>query len=963
MRSLRTCLLMAILLLSVGAYAQKKCLVIFGVNDRITYAPIDGASIELLNDSTKVEFKTISQQDGTYRLEFDYRAGEYTVIVDKEGYSTGIHHFTMGQYRNSIVGAGTLFMEKEKEVKLKEVTVRATRIKMVMRGDTIVYDADAFNLAEGSMLDALVEQLPGAELKDGQIRVNGKLIESLMLNGEDFFAGNPKIALQNLPAYTVKHIKVYDRAANDDYLKGAMAQKLDTEEHMVMDVRLKKKYSRGFISNIDVGYGIPENRYRAKAFGLGYFSRSRIAAFANINNIKDTQMGGTGGNWNGGWAQEGEMDLSMGGLDYLFSKGKFKYSGNATLTHENPVVQRKTSTMSFYDTGDIYGRSFEENTDKKLHLMSKHHLEYSGDNIYMEVNPSLDYMHNKYSRFFRTANFSAAPMEDYRLQSLDSVFAPSWQTSRYASLLLNRQHRHQLGTHDWIIAEADAKATISLPQWGSDNIKLWADGNYRKDDNEAAISFNRLYGTLGNGENTLQSTDYASRTYTVSGGASYMWWYSPYQAERMKSWIVVPSLEAGRQYYDRVNTIHQLHQPFADGDASSGIIPPSAISPEQLMIDRANSYNSIFTQDNYKPGIEVVYLYVPSLNSGVQYTYGASLSDNMLNEHLEYQKSNIDTTLSRFTHSLRPKAYFKYRENNSKRTTQLQLSYSYNTALPSIYNRLRQTDSTDPLNIRTDNPNLHRSQTHSVDFSYNRFNKTNYHNISVSAGYRRTDRAIANAKHYDRTTGVSTWRPENINGNWNANASLNYSMPFGSGKAFQLSSNTAGSFIHSVDYASDSEALERSEVNNLSLSENVSLTYKLGRHSIGAQVGLSWWHSRSARTGFEGFDALNISGGVNATVNLPYNWQLATDINVLTRTGYTDTNLNTTNCVWNAAVSKTLLKGNLVLRLNAVDLLDQISNVQHTVNAQGQTETWVNSLPRYAMLHVIYKLNIMPMKK
>ncbi len=954
---------MAILLLSVGAYAQKKCLVIFGVNDRITYAPIDGASIELLNDSTKVEFKTISQQDGTYRLEFDYRAGEYTVIVDKEGYSTGIHHFTMGQYRNSIVGAGTLFMEKEKEVKLKEVTVRATRIKMVMRGDTIVYDADAFNLAEGSMLDALVEQLPGAELKDGQIRVNGKLIESLMLNGEDFFAGNPKIALQNLPAYTVKHIKVYDRAANDDYLKGAMAQKLDTEEHMVMDVRLKKKYSRGFISNIDVGYGIPENRYRAKAFGLGYFSRSRIAAFANINNIKDTQMGGTGGNWNGGWAQEGEMDLSMGGLDYLFSKGKFKYSGNATLTHENPVVQRKTSTMSFYDTGDIYGRSFEENTDKKLHLMSKHHLEYSGDNVYMEVNPSLDYMHNKYSRFFRTANFSAAPMEDYRLQSLDSIFAPSWQTSRYASLLLNRQHRHQLGTHDWLIAEADAKATISLPQWGSDNIKLWADGNYRKDDNEAAISFNRLYGTLGNGENTLQSTDYASRTYTVSGGASYMWWYSPYQAERMKSWIIVPSLEAGRQYYDRANTIHQLHQPFADGDASSGIIPPSAISPEQLMIDRANSYNSIFTQDNYKPGIEVVYLYVPSLNSGVQYTYGASLSDNMLNEHLEYQKSSIDTMLSRFTHSLRPKAYFKYRENNSKRTTQLQLSYSYNTALPSIYNRLRQTDSTDPLNIRTDNPNLHRSQTHSVDFSYNRFNKANYHNIAVNAGYRRTDRAIANAKHYDRTTGVSTWRPENINGNWSTNASLNYSMPFGSGKAFLLSSNTAGSFIHSVDYASDSEALERSEVNNLSLSENVSLTYKLGRHSIGAQVGLSWWHSRSARTGFEGFDALNISGGINATVNLPYNWQLATDINVLTRTGYTDTNLNTTNCVWNAAVSKTLLKGNLVLRLNAVDLLDQISNVQHTVNAQGQTETWINSLPRYAMLHVIYKLNIMPMKK
>ena len=81
-----------------------------------------------------------------------------------------------------------------------------------MSGDTIVYNADAFNLAEGSMLDALVSRLPGAQLtKDGQIYVNGKLIESLLINGRDFFTGNPKMALENLPSYTVNKIKVYKR--------------------------------------------------------------------------------------------------------------------------------------------------------------------------------------------------------------------------------------------------------------------------------------------------------------------------------------------------------------------------------------------------------------------------------------------------------------------------------------------------------------------------------------------------------------------------------------------------------------------------------------------------------------------------------------------------------------------------------------------------------------------------------
>lgn len=87
-------------------------------------------------------------------------------------------------------------MKKIKTRQLKEAVVRATHIKMVTRGDTVVYDAAAFDLAEGSMLDALVAQLPGAELKDGQIKVNGKFIESLMVNGEDFLRATQKSPLK-----------------------------------------------------------------------------------------------------------------------------------------------------------------------------------------------------------------------------------------------------------------------------------------------------------------------------------------------------------------------------------------------------------------------------------------------------------------------------------------------------------------------------------------------------------------------------------------------------------------------------------------------------------------------------------------------------------------------------------------------------------------------------------------------
>lgn len=111
--------------------------------------------------------------------------------------------------------------KQPKERVLGEAVVKATKIKMVMKGDTIVYNADAFQLSEGSMLDALIEQLPGAELKDnGQITVSGRLVSSLLVNGKDFFRGDAKIALENLPSYMVDKVKVHEEETDFEKMTG-----------------------------------------------------------------------------------------------------------------------------------------------------------------------------------------------------------------------------------------------------------------------------------------------------------------------------------------------------------------------------------------------------------------------------------------------------------------------------------------------------------------------------------------------------------------------------------------------------------------------------------------------------------------------------------------------------------------------------------------------------------------------
>lgn len=950
----------------------QKCLVIFGLNEEITEKHLDKVQLALyFNDSIQVPYKVIRAdvESSTYMFEFDFRPGKYTLRADKEGYTEVQKDFTVTTKRNTTLGIGTLRMKKIKTRQLKEAVVRATHIKMVTRGDTVVYDAAAFDLAEGSMLDALVAQLPGAELKDGQIKVNGKFIESLMVNGEDFFAGNPKVALENLPAYTVKNIKVYDRAANDDYLKAKVnGKKINgADEHMVMDVILKKAYSAGWLGNVEGGYGLPSDRYLGKAFGMGYSGKMRIAAFANLNNIKDTQMGSSSGQWNGGWAQDGEMDVKMGGLDYLYSHDRTKLFGNVTLTHEEPEVERKGSNVNYFNTGDIVERSHSLRNDRKLHLMSAHQFQYSAERAYFELKPSIDYLKNDYTSISRRAQFSETPEEQYRVQSLDSLFAQNGMaSSRFTRNLLTRIGNDQDGKSDWMIANLAANTTISFPTT-YDNIEIALTGNYRRDTNRYLSSFNRVYGNsspnVGKGDNLFQKSDYVSKTYGMNADIGYTWNYRPYQSGAGHYALIKPEVQYDFHRYDQVNTLLHLHEEFANGANGSMMVPPSAISPEQLAVDLNNTYASNLTQNKISPLVSFAYLYVPSVSSSKSFNADLTLRGDIMHEHLDYDKAQVDTLLTRTVSKFTPMVKFKYKDNGQKIRTEVETNYNFTQSVPSIYNQLGTTNDSDPTNVYVNNPGLEKPSTHSVNARYARFHNQRHNNVVLYASYAHTDNAIAQARLYNRATGVSTWMPKNINGNWNTYESVQYNMPFGKKEAFQFQTVTIASYVHSVDYATESETLERSVVNNLTLNEQLSLSYRVGKHSFGIRGSISWLNSRSARVDFDNISAFDITAGANASLNLPQNWQIATDINLYSRRGYNDNTLNTTNWVWNTSVAKTILKGNLTFRLNAVDILKQISNVQHTVNAQGRTETWVNSQPRYVMLHVVYRFNVMPKKK
>lgn len=182
------------------------------VYDNVTRNPLQGSKVYLMTEDGAVLDSTITA-GVRYQYEklvevfsrFTFkipRPGIYKVRASYKGYDdeTVTYDLTEIRRREQERTVSPILLQRTINKSIKEVTVTATKLKFYNRGDTLIYNADAFNLAEGSMLDALIRQLPGAELKDdGRIYVNGKFVESLLLNGRDFFKGNNQIMLDNLP--------------------------------------------------------------------------------------------------------------------------------------------------------------------------------------------------------------------------------------------------------------------------------------------------------------------------------------------------------------------------------------------------------------------------------------------------------------------------------------------------------------------------------------------------------------------------------------------------------------------------------------------------------------------------------------------------------------------------------------------------------------------------------------------
>jgi hypothetical protein len=290
----------------------------------------------------------------------------------------------------------------------------------------------------------------------------------------------------------------------------------------------------------------------------------------------------------------------------------------------------------------------------------------------------------------------------------------------------------------------------------------------------------------------------------------------------------------------------------------------------------------------------------------------------------------------------------------------MRVNYRANTSQPSMTDLLDIRDDSNPLNIREGNPGLKPSFTQNMRFQYNNYWQNHQRSLMVNANFSTTANSISNKVTYDQKTGVNTTRPENINGNWNAFAMVMFNTSIDSAGYFNVNTFTTLRYAHNVGYVSLSKQdSQESVTRSTTYGERLSASYRNSWFELELNGSVDYMHARSQLQSNNDLDTWTFSYGGSVMFTAPWGTQLSTNMNMNSRRGYNDASMNTNELIWNAQVSQSFLRGNaLTLSLQFYDILKEQSTFSRAISAMQRTDTEYNAITSYAMLHVIYRLNL-----
>lgn len=944
--------------------------------------PMTGASVVLLQPKDSAQSAGISTDlEGRFKLPA-VKAGNYIMRISYMGFQTYYRNIVLPK-NNKSINLGTITLqENSKMMKEAEVTARVAQVEM--KADTFVFNADAYRMPEGSMLEELVKKLPGAEIDDeGNIKINGKSVSKIMVDGKEYFQNDTKMALKNLPSKLIKKLKSYDKKSDYSRITGID----DGEEETVLDLSVKKGMKDGWVGNFDAAYGT-EDRYSGKANVNRFMDNSYLSVIGSRNNVNDF-----GGRWGGGGS--GITTSTMGGATFAWENGKPEYTagllklgGNVRYSSRDSESETRTNSEMFLPTGaSQFSNSKNLGTNWSQSVNANFQIEWFPDsmtNILFRPN----FSHSDGNSFSnnRSVTFNKNPFEAGMTDPVEEYK----KMTDTEGIRVNGNERLNSGDNYSNNVDASLQVNRRLGVPGR-NITLNVDGAYSESDNKSySRSMVRYYQRTSDELNAdYQNTMSPSKNYSVQGRFSYT-------EPILKGTVLQLSYQAQYRFQDtnrEMSIYDKLEEALKDKDLTDvtaadlyygtyeGMSFESyGIDLTQLVRDTENSQYATYREFNQS--VNLMFRHNSKLENGQEFNFNAGVNWQPQRTDMEYEKRGryIDTT--RHIQNWAPRLNFRWKISN---TSQLRVRYNGRMSQPSMTNLIEVMDNSNPLRISTGNAGLKSSWNDNFNVDYN--NYITEKQMGWYAGFRgdKTRRSISNATIYDTESGVNYSRPMNIDGAWSVRTWMGFNTALDKEKHFNLNwsqsinhANNVGyissklntgaqQFLYPVvdmnglfNYMSENNLLEKANTKSTDLGENLRINFRNDLLEVGVNGGMNYQHARNDMLASGNRDTWFFNYGGNVVVNMPWDMQFSSDISQQSRRGYDDASMNTNELIWNAQLSQNFLKQkNATVSVQWYDILRNRSSISRSLSATNRSDTWTNAIHSYVMVHFIYRFNLL----
>ncbi|OJJ18879.1 hypothetical protein BKI52_25250 [marine bacterium AO1-C] len=876
---------------------------------------LPGATVMLMNlpDSILNKFGSTNNA-GVFTLP-RVKAGNYNLQITFTGFKTLNKALTLEKGKD--LALGNLTLQEDKKV-LDEIVVKDDRVPIVIKEDTIEYNAKAFRTRPNSNVEKLLKQLPGVEVdRDGKIKAQGKEVKKVLVDGKEFFGKDPKIATKNLPADAIDKVQVFDDQSEMSKFTGVD----DGNREKTINLKLKKDRKNGFFGNVMAGGGT-DNRYDGR-FNLNRFSaKTQLSFLGSANNINKRPFSFMDYiNFMGGFS-----NMSSGG------GGSIQLNGSSGLG----ALLAMNSNQALSNT-NVLGANLNIDLTKNTSLHANYFYNFLGN----EINQS-----TARETFLDSSSFFTNSLQDRTLRNwnhrtnirLDHKFSKSSRLRFYVDAMYNEGNNDAFSQSTNLINNAQGdevqqSQTRSTTQAQSNDFGLSTRLLYRK-------RFGRkgrvlvLQGQLGMQNVTSEDRIVNNQTFLDPIFNNIIDQRQPLNNRRMnydiQASFIEPVFGKGQAIelkYQRNNFDNNSFKDFYD----------QTTEPETFIGSLSNRYTNAFTFDRG-------YLNYMYRTKKFNLTLGTSVQYSTLNGVITTSETRINRNFLNVLPSLR----FRWSLGG---VSSVNFNYSTNMNAPNMQQLRPVVDNSNPSRLYQGNPNLDAEYVHRVNLNYHSFDQFSMTSFFGGAYGSLTQNRITN-----KVTTLANLnqisQPVNVDYDATINAYASFSTPM-RWMAAKIRIRANGMYNQGLIFVNDVENTVSRRTNSIRVSlENFK------KRKMDVRIGARFAQNFTAYSESSDLDRnfMQEDYFVEGDLDIGKTWQLEASYTQSVYTGEAFAGGAQTIPLFKASLSKSFMKNRLQVKFTAFDILNRNQGITRNSVLNFVEERRVQTIGRYFMISLAYSI-------